>query len=187
MTDERKVCDECGTGHLEPASYSDNFLHNGTAISVDGLECHICDNCGADPVFTDQIRRKQRRIADAKRVANGKSLLPGAEILRIRETAGLAQQEAAVLLGGGPNAFSKYERGAVIQSEAMDRLLRLIDRFPFLVSELRDIQGLPMEDAVIGEGYGRGTHVCLDEDSFGSKPLTGVGVVVYMEDYRRVA
>jgi len=92
------------------------------------LEGYCCDTCGADPIFRDQIKRNHLKIADAKRVADG--LLVGEEIRRIRMRLKLTQREAAEVFGGGANAFSKYERGDVVQSVAMDRLLRLIDRAP---------------------------------------------------------
>lgn len=55
---------------------------------------------------------------------------------RARRTLGLSQEEAARLFGGGRNAFSKYERGEVAQSVAMDRLIRLCLSHPELVKEL---------------------------------------------------
>jgi len=52
-------------------------------------------------------------------------MLSGDQISRIRIALGLSQREAASLFGGGYNAFNKYESGEVLQSFAMDRLLRL--------------------------------------------------------------
>ena len=102
---------------------------------VSGLEHYECTTCGADPAFPDQIRRNELIIADAKRRSHG--LLTGAEIRELREELGLSQTEAADLFGGGANAFSKYERGEVIQSVPMDRLLRVVHAFPHLLGVLR--------------------------------------------------
>jgi HTH-type transcriptional regulator/antitoxin MqsA len=59
------------------------------------------------------------------------------EIRRIRRKLGLSQQEAALLTGGGHNAFSRYERGESIPMPAVVNLLRLLDRHPELLRELR--------------------------------------------------
>jgi HTH-type transcriptional regulator/antitoxin MqsA len=51
----------------------------------------------------------------------------------------MTQGQAAKLFGGGPVAFTKYENDDVMQSEAMDTLLRLVRRsqvaFKALVEE----------------------------------------------------
>ena len=135
MTSNSMICSSCEQGNLFPSVFADDFRHNDSSVRVEGLECYVCDQCGADPVYPDQIRRNQLRIADAKRKADG--LLVGSEIRSIREHLGITQQEAAVLFGGGANAFSKYERGDVLQSVAMDRLLKAAAFFPDLFDFLR--------------------------------------------------
>ena len=39
------------------------------------------------------------------------------------------QKQITSVFGGGLNAFSKYERGEIIQSEAMDKLIRVTCRY----------------------------------------------------------
>jgi len=60
-----------------------------------------------------------------------------ATVRRIRKRLKLTQREAARILGGGPNAFQKYERGEVEPSKVMGTLLFLLDRHPELLEELR--------------------------------------------------
>lgn len=134
---KRLKCTECGNGRLHPATWTGAVRHRDLTLHVADLECHRCDACGSDPVFTDQIRRNQRRIADARRSADG--LLTGDEIRGIRELLGLTQAQAGELIGGGPMAFSKYERGEVIQSVGMDKFLRVLAMHPFLLETLRSM------------------------------------------------
>ena len=47
-------------------------------------------------------------------------------IRTIRLELGLSQEEAGVLLGGGPRAFQKYESGEVSPSAALTQLLQLL-------------------------------------------------------------
>ena len=135
MAKEYPLCPVCEVGKLSPIEYSDTFQHKGADLCVEGLEGYLCQACGADPIFEEQIRRNHRRVIDAKRAADG--LLTGSEIRLLRERLDLTQKKASKLFGGGDNAFSKYERGDVTQSVAMDRLLRIVDRYPFLLGELR--------------------------------------------------
>lgn len=64
--------------------------------------------------------------------------LPGPdEVRRIRRRLRLSQERAGLLLGGGPNAFHKYEKGEIVVSRPMAQLLRLLDRHPELAAELQ--------------------------------------------------
>nr|WP_298717040.1 type II toxin-antitoxin system MqsA family antitoxin [uncultured Steroidobacter sp.] len=130
-----EYCIVCDEGELHTELYSDSFQNGNKQIRVDGLHRSRCSLCGADPVLPEQARLNQVLIADAKRREEG--LLSGAEIRRIREKLRLSQPQAAELFGGGANAFSKYERGDVLQSAAMDRLLRVVSAYPFVISALK--------------------------------------------------
>jgi putative zinc finger/helix-turn-helix YgiT family protein len=112
----------CSAETLVEERYSDVFKHNGGELRVDQLEGARCTTCNSEPTFPEQSRANQLRIADARRSADG--LLTAAEIKGIRDRFGLTQADASLLFGGGPLAFSKYERGENIQSVPMDRLLR---------------------------------------------------------------
>lgn len=140
MNSNSMICPDCEQGHLAPSFFADDFRHGDSTVHVEGLECYVCDHCAADPIYPEQIRRNQTRIADSKRKADG--LLVGNEIRSIREFLCITQQEAAVLFGGGANAFSKYERGDVLQSVAMDRLLKAAAFFPDLIDFLRVESGV---------------------------------------------
>jgi len=130
-------CAICGESAVRAATYSDTFTHRGGELVADGLEMMRCDACGAELIEPDQARRNYRKMVDIGRTADG--LLTGDAIVKLRKRLALTQQEAATLFGGGPNAFSKYERGDVVQSVSMDRLLRLVGAFPPLLDWLRAI------------------------------------------------
>ncbi|HFV4041962.1 TPA: type II toxin-antitoxin system MqsA family antitoxin, partial [Escherichia coli] len=53
----------------------------------------------------------------------------------------ITQQKASSIFGGGPKAFSKYESDDVIQSEAMDKLMRLAAEVPDAFKRLRELSG----------------------------------------------
>lgn len=68
------------------------------------------------------------------------------EVRRVRRRLRLSQQRAGLLLGGGPNAFHKYEKGEVVVSRPMAQLLRLLDRHPELAAELEAGDGSDIAD-----------------------------------------
>lgn len=59
------------------------------------------------------------------------------EIRRIRKKLKLTQREAGEVLRVGENAFEKYERGKIQPSGPTVQLLKLLDRHPELLAELR--------------------------------------------------
>jgi HTH-type transcriptional regulator/antitoxin MqsA len=62
-------------------------------------------------------------------------------IRRVRQKLNLSQREAGGILKVGENAFDKYERGLVEPSGPTSQLLRLLDRHPELIDELRQQTG----------------------------------------------
>ena len=96
----------------------------GKKLLVKNLAISRCSNCAEELVLPEQARANERVFADTKRTEEG--LLTSAEIVAWRANLQLTQAQAAKLLGGGVNAFSKYERGEVIQSRSMDLLMRVV-------------------------------------------------------------
>jgi len=76
--------------------------------------------------FAEAIKQFAREI-DAREVA---------ELARIRKKLKLTQQEAALLTGGGRNAFSRYERGKAKPLQSVTNLFKLLDKHPDLLDEI---------------------------------------------------
>jgi HTH-type transcriptional regulator/antitoxin MqsA len=58
-------------------------------------------------------------------------------IARVRRKLALDQKQAAEIFGGGVNAFSRYETGKTKPTLALVQLLKLLDRHPEQLKELR--------------------------------------------------
>ncbi len=58
-------------------------------------------------------------------------------IAKVRKKLMLDQREAAEIFGGGVNAFSRYEAGKTNPPLALVKLLRILDRHPDLLAEVR--------------------------------------------------
>lgn len=137
----RNTCPICETGTLSNQVHTGEVQYRGRSVQVPGLEYSQCNNCGADPVLAEQAKRNQIRYSDAKREIGG--LLSTSEIRKARRYLGLTQHAASNVFGGGLNAFSKYERGEVIQSKAMDKLIRLSCRYSDVWNYLSSLEGEP--------------------------------------------
>lgn len=61
-----------------------------------------------------------------------------AEVRATRKKLRLTQRAAGLVIGGGPNAFQKYESGEVVLSKAADTALRLLFNDP---ERLKEIMG----------------------------------------------
>jgi HTH-type transcriptional regulator / antitoxin MqsA len=115
-------CPICTTGKLIFLQDTDEIQYKNQTLIVE-VEYAICEHCAEEMILPEQIKRNDCRVRDAWRKADG--LLTGKEIIELRHYLGLTQQQASKIFGGELNAFSKYERGEVIQSEAMDKLMRI--------------------------------------------------------------
>ena len=118
-------CPICQTPNPWESTDADmTYCYKDQEFSLTNVAYSVCRVCGFDVVLPRQRRETEARIRDEHRRIDG--LLTGAQIKVIRNRLGLTQADAARLFGGGQNAFSKYERGEVIQSVAMDQLLRVL-------------------------------------------------------------
>ena len=93
-----------------------------------------CDFCGSEQADTTEARLNKRAMIAYKKETQG--LLTGEQVCVLRKTWGLSQEQAAKVFGGGPVAFSKYEKDDVMQSDSMDRLLRMAEAFPMMLEKL---------------------------------------------------
>lgn len=121
-------CPFCEKGTLHATTRVELHPYGAKTISVDGFRRSVCDACGEEMVRADEARANTRLIADACLASDGKMSTCAIQSFRMRH--GLTQSRASELFGGGSNAFSKYERGEVMPSKAMDSLMRLYDALP---------------------------------------------------------
>ena len=59
-------------------------------------------------------------------------------IASVRKKLALDQREAAEIFGGGINAFSRYENGKTKPPLALVKLLKVLERHPDLLNEVRN-------------------------------------------------
>lgn len=126
-----QICGQCDSRHITTETCKEHFSpRGGVPFDVVGYQFFRCEDCGFEFITPELDKVNMRLVADARRKAEGK--LTAAEIEKIRVTFGLSLARAAVLFGGGPNAFAKYRTGEVVQSVPMDTLLRAYSELPVL-------------------------------------------------------
>lgn len=162
-----ETCPVCETGSVSVSTYVGKFAHRGATIDVPGLRCFRCEACDEITVTGEQARSNQRVVADAKREATNAegSLFRAEEVREIRSLLGMTQSKAAELFGGGPTAFSKYERGETLPTNAMSRLLWVAAEVPGVVACL---EALSRQGAAIAEISHAAWHVANFDYSCGS-------------------
>lgn len=105
--------------------------HKAMVSGVLGWHCPVCDEVEFDP------GEGQRYSAALEALADTIAAEDAATLLKIRKQLGLSQVDAALLTGGGHNAFSRYERGEARPLPAVVNLFRLLGKHPELLNELR--------------------------------------------------
>lgn len=129
----KNICPVCGAGHLTRQSVVEKITYKGITERYEHV-FSLCDVCLVDQVDAEEMRLNKRAVIRLKKVIDG--LLPGDEMKAIRKAWCITQDEASLVFGGGPKAFSKYETDDVAQSESMDKLIRTAAKFPQVFSDL---------------------------------------------------
>ena len=124
------ACAYCGSDQVEVTHYSDEVDYKSLSFCVAGLVKTVCKHCNKSWETTGQNSDNNALIKEAYAIKRDEvrandGLLTSGEIAKIVESLGMSKADAARIFGGGPNAFGKYLSGEVLQSFAMDRLLRL--------------------------------------------------------------
>lgn len=132
---DNKFCLHCDDGTLlEHAKRDLSFTyrdHNLIVPKVSGWHCPVCGECQ----FDDTEGKRYSQTVDNFCAVVDREI---AESLRdIRKKLGLRQAEAGKLFGGGASAFSEYERGKTQPHKSTVLLLKLLDKHPELLEELR--------------------------------------------------
>lgn len=129
-----KKCAACGGASLKRETRETSFKYKGKTLRYD-QPGKWCADCGE--VFLEKSDKEatDSQIFDFQAKIDGR--LTTGDILRIRKKLQLTQKEAGDLIGGGPNAFSRYENGKSYPTKGVENFLRVLDKHPEHINELR--------------------------------------------------
>lgn len=110
------------------------FTYKGHSVTIDmpGWYCNESD----ESIHTGEDMKVSDAALQALKI-KVENLLAPEDVRRIRLKMGLTQRQAGTLIGGGPNAFQKYEAGDVTVSKGISNFLRMLERHPEEVEELK--------------------------------------------------
>ena len=129
-------CPSCGRANLVRDSRDLPYTYKGETTvlpQVTGDFCSACDESILDAV---ESRRTMNLMLAFNKQVNA-SIVDPEFIASVRKKLDLDQREAAEIFGGGVNAFSRYENGKTKPPLALVKLLKVLDRHPDLLSEVK--------------------------------------------------
>jgi HTH-type transcriptional regulator / antitoxin MqsA len=110
------------------------LTYKGESLTFD-MPGWYCDQSEESIHTGEDMKISDRKLNLLK--ARSEKLLEPEEIRRIRKKLHLSQEEAGLLIGGGPRAFQKYESGDLLPSRAVSSALMLLDHDPVALSVLK--------------------------------------------------
>ena len=129
-------CPTCGMADLVHANRDLTYTYKGESTVISGVTGDYCPACGEAVLDAAESARTSAAMLEFNRQVNA-SIVDPAFIARVRKKLALDQREAAEIFGGGVNAFSRYENGNTRPPRALVKLLKVLDRHPDLLNEVR--------------------------------------------------
>lgn len=129
-------CPACGAATLIHDVRDITYTYKGEATVIPAVTaefCSACDEYITDATESDRVMREMQAFNKQVNAAIVDPLF----IASVRKKLNLGQREAAEIFGGGVNAFSRYENGKTKPPLALVKLLKVLDRHPDLMNEVR--------------------------------------------------
>ena len=112
------------------------YTYKGDATIIPAVTGDFCPACGEVVLDREHGDRYSELMLQFNKQVNAAYVDPN-YILKVRRKLDLDQREAAEIFGGGVNAFSRYENGKTRPPLALVKLLKMLDRHPDLLNEVR--------------------------------------------------
>jgi HTH-type transcriptional regulator/antitoxin MqsA len=129
-------CPICGAAELIHDVRDMPYTYKGEAMVLPHVSGEFCPACDESILGPEESRRTMSLMLAFNKQINA-SIVDPEFIASVRKKLNLDQREAADLFGGGVNAFSRYENGKTKPPVALVKLLKLLDRHPELLQEVR--------------------------------------------------
>lgn len=129
-------CPCCGAAELIHDTRDQTYTYKGESTVIPDITGDFCPACAEVILDRQQGDRYSAAIGAFQKQVNASIVDPGF-IMSVRKKLDLDQREAAEIFGGGVNAFSRYENGKTKPPLALVKLLKVLDRHPDLLTEVR--------------------------------------------------
>ena len=112
------------------------YTYKGESTILPQVTGNFCTACDESILDAAESRRTMKLTLAFNKQINA-SIVDPDFIVGVRKKLDLDQREASEIFGGGVNAFSRYENGRTKPSLALVKLLKVLDRHPDLLSEVK--------------------------------------------------
>ncbi len=130
------ICPSCGAAELIHDTRDISYTYKGETTSIPAVTGDFCPACGEIVLNREHGDHYSEMIGLFQRQVNSAYVDPN-YIARIRKKLDLDQRQAAEIFGGGVNAFSRYENGKTKPPLALIKLLKVLERHPDLLDEIK--------------------------------------------------
>jgi HTH-type transcriptional regulator/antitoxin MqsA len=129
-------CPACSAAQLVHDTRDMPYSYKGESTVIAAVTGDFCPACDEAVLDAGESMRTSTVMLEFNKQVNASIVDPGF-IASVRKKLSLDQREAAEIFGGGVNAFSRYETGKTKPPLALVKLLRVLDRHPELLKEVR--------------------------------------------------
>ncbi len=131
-------CPICAKAELVHDTRDMPYTYKGESTILPDVTGDFCPACGEAILEINEAERTSALMREFSKQVNA-TIVDPSFIAGVRKKLNLDQREAAEIFGGGVNAFSRYENGKTKPPLALIKLLKVLDRHPDLLAEVRTI------------------------------------------------
>lgn len=129
-------CPICAQAELLHDTRDIPYTYKGESTALPAVTGDFCPACGEAILDAVESARTSALMLEFNKQVNA-SIVDPAFITSVRKKLALDQREAGEIFGGGVNAFSRYENGKTKPPLALVKLLKVLERHPDLLAEIR--------------------------------------------------
>lgn len=129
-------CPVCGAAELIHDTRDLPYTYKGASTVIETVTGDFCPACDEVVLDVAESTRTSDLMLQFNKEINAAYVDP-VFITHVRKKLHLDQREAAEIFGGGINAFSRYENGKTKPPLALVKLLKVLDRHPDLLVEIK--------------------------------------------------
>jgi HTH-type transcriptional regulator / antitoxin MqsA len=129
-------CPACGAAKLVHDTRAVPHTYKGQTTSIAAVAGQYCPACGEAVLDAAESARASAAMLEFNKRVNA-SIVDPQFIASVRKKLRIDQRQAAQIFGGGVNAFSRYENGKTKPPLALVKLLKVLDRHPDLLDEVK--------------------------------------------------
>jgi HTH-type transcriptional regulator / antitoxin MqsA len=129
-------CPSCGAKKLLRDTCDVPYTYKGESTVLPQVTGDFCAACDESVLDAAESRRAMSLMLAFNKQVNA-SIVDPDFIASVRQKLDLDQREAGEIFGGGVNAFSRYENGKTKPPPALVKLLKVLDRHPDLLDDIR--------------------------------------------------